>query len=122
MVKDLARRGSSVIYYTHYLGEVEDLQARIVILDRGQVIADGSISELTSHNGGAYIELTLGEKVRRVSTTNPGKDMAGILNSLGADAALLQNVEVIQSSLETVFLELTGRRFEPEGGVDVVAS
>ena len=122
LVSALAERGSAVLYSTHYLGEVEDLGARILILDRGKVIADGSIAELTSRNGGSYVELSFTESTRRVPAIDPGRELAGILSSLGSRTADLRGVEIIHSSLETVFLELTGRRYRPEEEAHVTVS
>jgi ABC-2 type transport system ATP-binding protein len=114
LVSDLADRGSAVLYSTHYLGEVEDLGARVLILDRGRVIADGSIPELTSSSGGSYVELVFPDFERRVPVDDPKRDLMNILNSLGPESENLQSVEIIHSSIEAVFLELTGRRYEPE--------
>jgi len=136
VVKGLARRGSSVLYSTHYLAEVEDLGARVVIIDRGRVIAEGSVPELLAGNGGSVIELvfdgpppsvrgrtaTYNDSTARVSVDNAARSLAPILAELGSEAARLQSVEIINSSLEAVFLQLTGRRYESEEVPDVVAS
>lgn len=136
VVRGLAERGSSVVYSTHYLGEVEDLGARVVILDRGRIIAEGSVAELVAGNGGSIVELhfdsspprlqgletTTEGSVVRVRAQDPGRAMAAILDALGSHTRSLQGVEIINPSLETVFLELTGRRYQPEGRVDVLAS
>ncbi len=136
VVRDLARRGSSVLYSTHYLGEVEDLGAEVVILDRGRVIAEGSVSELIAGNGGSLVELVFEGQppeldgldseadgsVVRVRTDDPGRAMGPIFTALGPEAGRLQSVEIINPSLETVFLQLTGRRYEKEERVDVMAS
>ncbi len=136
VVRDLAGRGSSVLYSTHYLGEVEDLEARVVIIDNGRIIAEGSITNLIAGNGGSIVELvfngkapilrgldvTVDESVVRVRTEDPGREMGAIFAALGDEARHLQSVEIINPSLETVFLELTGRRYEPEENVDVMAS
>jgi ABC-2 type transport system ATP-binding protein len=137
VVKDLARRGSAVVYSTHYLQEIESLGARVVILDRGRVIAEGSVRELVSSNGGGVVELTfrgqppvlgggfvstyIGE-VMRVKVDDPGKALGPILEALGSEAARLRGVELIEPSLETVYLALTGRRYEPGEEIDVLAS
>ena len=126
VVKDLAARGSAVLYSTHYLEEVETLDARAVILDHGSVIAQGTVKELIASNGGAIVELTFdgappalaeqfdasydGQTVR-VSVEDPGREAARILSQLGPDAERLEGVEFINPSLETVFLALTGRRY-----------
>ena len=53
LVKDLARRGSAVLYSTHYLQEVETLDASVVIIEHGRVIARGTVDALVSTNGGS---------------------------------------------------------------------
>lgn len=42
----LRDRGATVVYTTHYLEEVEQICDRIIILDKGQIIAQGTINEL----------------------------------------------------------------------------
>ena len=133
VVKGLAERGSSVVYSTHYLGEVEDLGAQVVIVDHGKVIAEGSVSELLASNGGSIVELifdgpppvfagpraTSHESTVRVSVDDPARSLGPIFSELGSDASRLQSVEIINSSLETVFLQLTGRRYQPGEELDV---
>jgi ABC-2 type transport system ATP-binding protein len=46
MVESLHRRGTTIVYTTHQLGEVERLCDRIVILDAGRAIAAGTLAEL----------------------------------------------------------------------------
>jgi ABC-2 type transport system ATP-binding protein len=136
VVKDLARRGSAVLYSTHYLQEVETLDASVAILDNGRVIADGSVQELVAQNGGALIELTfdgsppskLGSfsttvegSVMRVHTDDPARSTADILGLLGADTNRVREIEIVKPSLETVYLALTGRRFEEGEEIDVAA-
>ena len=48
----------------------------------------------------------------RVHTHEPGVATAAILADLGPRAAELRSLEVVQPSLETAYLELTGRRYE----------
>ncbi len=45
-VKELAGEGAAVIYTTHYLPEVDALDADVVIIDEGQILARGSREEL----------------------------------------------------------------------------
>ena len=78
-VRDLAAGGTAVVYTTHYLPEVERLDADIVLLEHGRVIARGSLLEL----------------VARHATTQPDR--------------AAQDVERARTSLETVYLALTGR-------------
>lgn len=55
VVTDLADRGSSILYSTHYLQEVETLNATVVIIDRGKVIASGMHDELVASSGGSVV-------------------------------------------------------------------
>lgn len=136
VVRGLADRGSTVVYSTHYLGEIEDLDARVLIIDRGRIIAEGPVADLIASNGSSIIELsfdgpppslfglnvTVLESVARVEADDPGRTMAAIMGALGSNASRLQGVEIINPSLETVFLQLTGRRYDPEARNDVMAS
>lgn len=45
-VKGLAKRGCAVIYTSHYMEEVEAVASRVVILDQGRVLLQGSLNEL----------------------------------------------------------------------------
>jgi ABC-2 type transport system ATP-binding protein len=48
LVAGVAReRGATVVLSTHFLGEVEDTCSHVVILNRGRVIADGTVAEVT---------------------------------------------------------------------------
>ena len=137
VVKDLARRGSAVLYSTHYLEEVETLDASVVILEHGRVIASGTVQELVTGNEAAVIEITFdgppvgtldGYRVTvegaamLVKTDDPGRSTAHILGLLGSDSSRVRGIEIIRPSLETVYLAITGRRYEEGEKVDVAAS
>ena len=48
LVDGIAReRGATVVLSTHFLGEVEDTCSRVLILNRGRVVAEGSVAEVT---------------------------------------------------------------------------
>jgi ABC-2 type transport system ATP-binding protein len=128
-VRQLAEQdGTAVCYSTHYLPEVEALGASVTIIDRGRVVARGGVSELIAAHARTVIELrfdgaapairhpsavTEGEVVR-VETDRPAQDAAAMLATLDGDAARLRGLEIITPSLESVFLTLTGRRYEAE--------
>lgn len=50
-VKALRDQGKCIIYSTHIMREVEKLCHRIAIIDHGQILAMGSVSELAQHYG-----------------------------------------------------------------------
>jgi len=136
VVTDLARRGSSVLYSTHYLQEIETLDATVMIIEKGKLIATGAVGDLIAANGGSVVaitfdgpppeiagyETTIEGSVLRVGTDDPGKATAKILEGLGSDAGRVQGIEIIKPSLETVYLALTGHKYEEGEKVDVEAS
>jgi ABC-2 type transport system ATP-binding protein len=56
IVRGLADRGKTVLYCSHILDVVERLCERVIILDRGRVVADGLTSELLSSSKRATLE------------------------------------------------------------------
>jgi ABC-2 type transport system ATP-binding protein len=51
LIRDLRSEGSSVLLNSHLLGEVEQVCDRVVVIDRGRLVFEGEIGELT---GGAH--------------------------------------------------------------------
>jgi ABC-2 type transport system ATP-binding protein len=125
LVRELAAHGSAVLYSTHYLQEVEDLSARVVLLDEGRVIASGRSDELVAAHAEPVVELTFegevpagalngsatvdGSRVR-IPTSDPATTLAKILPRLPAGS--LGSVEIMRPDLEAVYLGITGRRYE----------
>jgi ABC-2 type transport system ATP-binding protein len=56
IVSQLARRGKTVFYCSHVMDVVERICDRIVIIDDGRIIADGTFEELQSMNKAASLE------------------------------------------------------------------
>jgi ABC-2 type transport system ATP-binding protein len=48
-LEDLKRRGKALLYTTHHMEEVERLADRVVIIDHGRVVAEGTLAELVRH-------------------------------------------------------------------------
>ena len=104
MVESLRAQGTSLVYTTHQLGEVERLCDRIVILDRGRMVAQGSFAELQKLDGGkrrAWVRL---ECDARTQATMKMLDERGIGYRIEEEAP----------DLEEIFLSLTGRALRDE--------
>ena len=126
LVKKLASEGRAVCYSTHYLPEIEELGASVAILEGGRIIARGSIAELIARHSSTAVELhfdgappelsldgpvTREGNVLRLVTSDPGAAAAAAVGRLGADVNRLRDVEIIQPSLDSVYLALTERRY-----------
>ncbi|HOC07048.1 MAG: ABC transporter ATP-binding protein [Bacillota bacterium] len=131
-VEDLHQQGSTIIYTSHYMEEVEELCTRIAIMDQGRVIALGSkeeLKELVSSEERIVVELagvnyTVVDEVRKISgvkdciltdstLTVLASKRPSLISSI-VDAITSAGAEVISLSaekptLESVFLTLTGK-------------
>ncbi len=57
-IRDFAAGGKTVLLTTHYLEEADELAERVLVIDRGSVIADGSPREIKSRVAGSKISFT----------------------------------------------------------------
>ena len=142
-----SRRGATVFLTTHYLDEADALCDRILVIDRGRIVAEGTPDELKRRVSGDLVVVGADspEIVAKLAGDLPGStelavdgtsvrfrtaDGAGVLPTLlrGMDAAgvAMTSVEVRRPSLDDVFLTLTGRTLrdaeqgEPAAGAQPV--
>jgi ABC-2 type transport system ATP-binding protein len=131
LVRDIARRGTTVLYTTHYLHEAEDLCQSIAIIDHGRILAEGSLEELRAAVGERDLVTVRGrfdaEAVRRRVATLDGADLLSatdeemvlavphggdavgrLVRGLG-DLGESREISIRQPSLESLFIKLTGR-------------
>lgn len=105
----LAGQGTSVFLTTQYLDEAEALAERILVLDGGRIVAEGTADELKDRVGGTTIQLhdDSGRLVSEHPTDGTTADVARTLTGLaGRDPGLA--VTVRKPSMDEVFLQLTG--------------
>src|SRR5207248_2339691 len=62
LIKELVSDGTTVLLTTQYLEEADHLAHRIVVIDGGKVIAEGTADELKAHVGGEVIEVHLADR------------------------------------------------------------
>ncbi len=105
-VRALAASGSTVLLTTQYLDEVDALADRVVVLDGGTVVADGTPDALKRLVGGEVVQVhgADGRVVRELGTDGTAQDVAQVL--AGVDPGV--RVTVRRPSMEEVFLQLTG--------------
>jgi ABC-2 type transport system ATP-binding protein len=75
-MRAIAARGKTVIFATHYLEEADAFADRIVLLARGEIVADGPATEIKAKVGGRTIRATL-----------PGADVAQLAALPGVTSA-----------------------------------
>jgi len=110
-VERLRDQGRAIVYTTHYMEEAQRACDRLGIVDRGVMLDVGTAGELIGRHGGrasVVIERASGQE--RIETDDPVREIERALRAddHGADRAL--GVRVERATLETVFLNLTGRK------------
>ncbi len=143
-VRDMAREGTAVVYTTHYLTELEDLEADVAVLHEGEIVVEAPVAQLIEdHARTAVSIITSGarpdlpgweasaaaEGALRWSAAPAGSATAALADALGRIGAgtVVADIDVRRASLESAFVAITGRTFAPETdrttteGVDDVA-
>ena len=105
VVKQRAGEGAAVVYTTHYLPELMELQATIAVIREGRVIARGTYEELVEGLPGEVRIIFEGEDVEdlRVSTTEP---TLTLIELLGSTDRPISAVEIRNASLDDVYRSL----------------
>lgn len=121
-LRDLARSGRGVVLTTHYLEEADALADRIVVLDKGRVIAEGSPEQIKDRVPGRRIRARTAvtphtaatwPRVLRATVDGEALDLLvtraePVLRTLLEADPALSGLSVVQPSLEEAFLALTG--------------
>lgn len=82
IVRGLAERGKTVLYCSHILDVVERLCERVIILDKGAIVADGMTRELLSSSQRGTLETLF----RSLTATEDNRELVGaFLGSLGTE-------------------------------------
>lgn len=106
----LAADGTSVFLTTQYLEEADVLAHRIMVLNGGRIVADGTASQLKERVGGSTIQLhdRHGRVVQEIATHGSALEISRRLADLASERPDVQ-VTVRRPTLDEVFLQLTGR-------------
>lgn len=128
-IREDARGGRTVIFATHYLEEADAYADRVVFVRRGQIVADGTASEVKAMASGRTVRATLPgvpvaelaaiAGVERVEMRGDtvylhGRDTDGIARHLLTSTAA-RDLEITSRNLEEAFLTLTADEITSEG-------
>ncbi len=135
LIKELNRKGKTIIMASHILDEVEKVCTHVAIIQKGVLKTTGSVKEVMNVVGEAatvLIEIAAGDNAALLAAVQP---MGGVINAAMADGAVeltcadtvtaaqvnrwcfekgivLNRLNVKRKSLETRFLEITGTKSE----------
>jgi len=120
-IRQLVRRGKTVLLTTHYLQEADALADRVAVINKGEIIAEGTPGEIKAQTAGKKIRcitsVSLGELRRIAGVTEVREDREAVeihtaeaepvLRELFARDASVSGLEVTSAGLEEAFLALT---------------
>ena len=149
LVSDFKADGIATLLTTQYLEEADSLSDRIIVIDKGSIIAEGTADSLKERTGGTYCEIVprdindvpavaaalgsllpaenraaLTDASDRVSMPAPAgaNPFISALNLITAADIDLQDIALRRPSLDEVFLRLTGQdRVEQSADADALA-
>jgi ABC-type multidrug transport system ATPase subunit len=138
VVRGLVADGTTVLLTTQYLEEADLLADRIVVIDRGTVLVEGTSAELKRRLGATVVELSMPDEAQaaaavgvleglgigavsregpgvRLSTHDGTRALIAAVRALDGAGLEPAAAAVREPSLDDVFLTLTGRHAPDEG-------
>lgn len=112
LIMEQKEKGCTVFLTTHNMEEASVLCDEVALLNEGKIIERGAPEDVCrryNHQRKILIHLTTGEDIELAHDT----DSAGKISSL-IEQGTVETIHSSEPSLETVFIELTGRRLESE--------
>ena len=134
-VEDLNREGTTVFLTTQYLEEADQLADRVGIIDVGRIVAEDTPGRLKAQIGHPHLEIKLIDGnveraegiVARFGKALPSKDgavlveleggaveVAPVVRALDEAGLTVEALDLVEPSLDDVFVAKTGHHLEPE--------
>lgn len=136
-VRKLRDNGTTILYTTHYMEEVQEIASRVVIMDQGQVIQEGTVEQLIQtiqHEEkvsfdvaspdqvplnkleeivGVQKVIASGSHITVISAAGSG-NLDRVLSVVKEHSTVLA-IQADKPNLEDVFLTLTGKQLRDKG-------
>jgi ABC-2 type transport system ATP-binding protein len=121
-ISGFAKTGKTVILTTHYLEEADALANRIIVINKGEIVAQGSPAQIKSRVGGKNVSFKLEagdskileqlSNVQRFSKTGESINLytlepEKVLQEVFARGLQISNLNVAGAGLEEAFMEIT---------------
>ena len=120
-IRKLVSRGKTILLTTHYLPEADALADRVAVINRGEIIAEGTPAQIKARTSGKRIRcitqlslaslrqipgVTLAQQDREAVELHTGEAEPVVRELLARDASL-SGLEITTAGLEEAFLALT---------------
>ena len=127
-LQELHSEGKTILLTTHYIDEAELLCEKVGIIDKGKLIVEDSVDNLKKMVKNSSIEIQLKDVLERkpqflndyehniddkkihIITYKPNMELPSIILKFSEKAIKIEDIHIPQTSLEDVFLDLTGRK------------
>ena len=127
-LQELHKDGKTILLTTHYIDEAELLCERVGIIDKGKLIVEDTVSNLKKMVKNSSIEIQLKDNDNndlsflseydykidnnslKIFTDTPNLELPSIILKFSEKDIKIEDIHIPQTSLEDVFLDLTGRK------------
>lgn len=130
LIRNLKSYGKTVLLSTHDMYEADEICDRVAIMEKGKIAALDKPHVLKREIGGEpsihirvkdpqtkkalailkEYKLTSSDDEIQVFAKNPWEIMAEVSNKLNSQGILTEKIEIVEPTLEDVFIKLSGRR------------
>jgi ABC-2 type transport system ATP-binding protein len=129
MLANLQQQGVSIVLTTHHLEEAERRCQRIVIIDHGRIVADGTLQDLVTRTLGAartlhvrlvrplatqafvpgHVTIATDRQTLVAEVVDLARELPALIGHVDAAGGAVADIALAGTSLQDVFIKLTGR-------------